>query len=377
MKRSRFWFGFTAAAMAVLVLGVGSAAAADPGDVVIATQDLHKTLVLGDVAAGNAIGVAYQKGANSFLRWSTDDGQTFSADWPLREGRPSKSPRLASCGEWMWATSVWRTTSGSSRVTVDYLDVTAPESTAGRFRINDAFWADVACHGDLVAVTYSVEAGTMLAVMDGQCSQPCTPAFSSMIAPYADQPMIAAVDDGFVVTWPVLGLAVQHFAVSGSGQSIDVSPDPAATLLAGKHPYSPVIAGDGSRVVIAYSLHGQTHMRISEDRGQTFGPRIIVSYFSTNTCCAGSAPDSVDARNGRILVEVARGMGDPPAISTIGKFTRNDGDRWITTTSHGGGTQIGVLLPGLAAEAWDAHFYADKIYGNVPQEIGFRTTSVP
>lgn len=379
MKRARLWFGFTAAAMAVLVVGVGSAAAADPGDVVIATQDLHKTLVLGDVAAGNAIGVAYQKGAYSYLRWSQDGGLTFSADWPLREGRPSKSPRLASCGNWMWATSVWRTTAGSPRVTVDYLDVTTPESTAGRFRIDDAFSADVACLGDVVAVTYSVSsAGLMLAVMDGQCAQPCTPAFSTMLSPYADDPSrIAAVDDGFVATWPVVGLGVQHFAVSGSGQNIDVSPDPAVTLMPGKSVYLPAIAGDGSRVVVAYIKNGQTHMRISEDRGQTFGPRIIVSYFSTNTCCAGSVPNSVDARNGQILVEVGRGMGDPPDISTVGKFTATDGAHWKPTTGHDGGTQMGVLLAGFAAEAWDSHLYASRIYGNVPQEIGFRTTNVP
>ena len=75
MKRSRLGFGLTAAALAVLVAGVGSTVAADPGDVVIATQDLHRTLMLGDVAADNAIGVDYQKGKHSYLRWSEDGGK--------------------------------------------------------------------------------------------------------------------------------------------------------------------------------------------------------------------------------------------------------------------------------------------------------------
>lgn len=383
MKRFRLGFGLMAAALAVLVVGVGSTAAADPGDVVIANQDLHKTLVLGDVAAGNAIGVVYQKFNRSYLRWSEDGGQTFSADWSLRAGSPSKSLRLASCGNWMWASSIARTSaSGATRAIIDYLDVTDPESTAGHFRILDAFSADVACHGDVLAVVYQQSPVLMLAVMDGHCADPCTPAYTTMISPFGDEPsQVAAVSDGFVVTWPdgsvVSGLRVQHFTVTGSGGSIVVTPDPVVTLMPGKQISRPVIAGDGSRVVVAYVKNGQTHMRISDDGGQTFGPRIIVSHFSTNTCCAGSQPLSVDARNGRILVEVGRGLGDPPAVSAVGRLTSNDGGRWTSTRKHGGATQIGVLLPGFAAEAWDSHHYASKIYGDVPQEIAFRKTSLP
>jgi hypothetical protein len=383
MKRSRLGYGLTAAALAVFVIGVGSTAAADAGDVVIATQDLHKTLVLGDVAADNAIGVVYQKGNRSYLRWSEDGGQTFNPEWSLRAGSPSKSPRLASCGNWMWASSIARTSSsGATRAVIDYLDVTHPESTAGRFRIEDAFLADVACRGDVLAVAYSQSPNLMLAIMDGHCTEPCTPAFTTMISPFGDEPsQVAAVSDGFVVTWPdgslASGLRVQHFTVTGSGGSIVVTPDPVVTLMPGKQISRPVIDGDGSRVVVAYGKRGQTHMRISDDGGQTFGPRIIVSHFSTNTCCAGSQPLSVDARNGRILVEVGRGLGDPPAISAVGRLTSNDGGQWTSTRKHGGATQIGVLIPGFSAEAWDSHHYASPIYGDVPQEIAFRKKSLP
>lgn len=383
MKRSPVLLGFVSAALAASVLGVSSAAAGEPGDVVIATQALHKTLALGDVAAGNSIGIVYQKSNHSYLRWSMDEGATFSPEWPLRGGSPTKSPRLASCGNWMWATSLWRTTSGVSRALVDYLDVTAPEATAGRFRIPDAFRADIACRDGVVAVAYSVSNGTsdgtMFTVMDGQCSDPCTPAFTTMLSTNADEgPQVAAVDDGFVVTWlPGQGLAVQHFAVAGSGAGISVTPDAPTTILPGINLWSPVIAGDGSRVVVVYVRRNDTHMRISEDYGHTFGPRIIVKSIANDSCCAGSSPDSVDARNGRILVEVTMGGGDPPAIGMTGRFTKNDGATWKTTTRHGGGTQIGVLRAGFAAEAWDAHHYSSSVYGNVPQRIDFRTTSLP
>ncbi len=379
MKRPPVLLGFVSAALAASVLGMSSASAAEPGDVLIATQALHKTLALGDVAAGNTIGIVYQKSNHSYLRWSMDEGTTFSSEWPLRGGSPTKSPRLASCGNWMWATSLWRTTAGVSRALVDYLDVTAPEATAGRFRIPDAFRADIACRDGVIAVAYSVSSGTMFSVMDGECSDPCTPAFVTMLSASADQSaQVAAVDDGFVVTWsPGQGLAVQHFAVEGSGAGISVTPDAPTTILPGISLWSPVIAGDGSRVVVVYVRRNDTHMRISEDYGHTFGPRIIVKSIANDSCCAGSGPDSVDARNGRILVDVSMGGGDPPGIRMAGRFTRNDGATWKTTTSHNGGTQIGVLVAGFAAEAWDAHLYASSIYGNVPQKISFRTTSLP
>lgn len=379
MAKRRFFFGFWVAALAAVVLGVGTVAAADPGDVVIATQKLHKALKVGDVAAGNAIGVAFQKNNLSYLRWSLDDGATFSAEWPLRAGNPAKSPRLASCGNWMWATSLWRTTAGSGRVTVDFLDVTAPATTAGKFVIQDAFTADIACNNGVVAVAYWSSTGLMLTVVDGSCAQPCTPAFTTTLATNANEaPQIAAVDDGFVVTWPPgQGLVVQHFAVAGSGAGISVTPDAPVTLLPGIAVWSPVIAGDGSRVVVVYVRRNDTHMRISEDYGQSFGPRIIVKSIANDPCCSGSGPDSVDARDGRILVDVGMGGGDPPGIHMAGRFTTNDGATWKTTTGHSGGTQIGILLSGFAVEAWDSHHYAYSIYGNVPQRIGFRTTSVP
>jgi len=373
-------FGSVVAVLAAASLAVGTALATDPGDITIATQALHKTLVLGDVAADNAIGVVYQRGAYSFLRWSTDGGQTFNAEWPLREGRPAKSPRLAACGDWLYATSQWRTTSsGVPHLTVEFVNVTDPQSTAGRFRFVDLYGADIACHGDVIALTYSTSNGVFFAVMDGQCGQPCTPAFTTMVAPYSDSSArVAAVDDGYVVTWPPgQGLAVQHFAVSGTGTSVAVVADPVVTLMPGIGVFSPVIAGDGARVVVVYTRRNDTHMRISDDYGQTFGPRIIVKSISIDPCCGGSAPDSVDARDGRILVTFGAGGGDPPGIGMVGRFTKNDGATWRTTTGHGGGTQMGVLLNGVAAEAWDSHYYADRIYGNVPQEIDFRTTAVP
>ena len=46
------------------------------------------------------------------------------------------------------------------------------------------------------------------------------------------------------------------------------------------------------------------HMRISDDYGATFGPRIIVSAFCRDCPEGGSQPMGIDARGGDILVEV-------------------------------------------------------------------------
>jgi hypothetical protein len=376
----RIFWSVAIAGLAAMVFAVGPALAAHPGELVLATQALHKRLVVGDIASSNAIGVVYQRGAYSFLRWSTDGGASFAAEYPLRDGRPATSPRLAACGDWMWATSNWsNTASGTHHFTVDYLNVTDPGSTAGRFRFVDAYGPDIACFGDVLGITSFSEDGTMFSVYDAHCSVSCVPAFTTQLATNGSgsEAHVATVDDGFVVTWFNYGLKVEHFSVSGSGSGLSVTPHTPSNVMANINVFSPVIAGDGSRVVIAYVRRNDTHMRISDDYGQTFGPRIIVRSVSTDPCCGGSGPDSVDARSGSILVEFGEGGGDPPGIVMAGRFTRNDGVTWKTTTSHGGGTQVGVLMAGAAAEAWDAHSYADRIYGKVPQEIGFKVTNLP
>ena len=81
-------------------------------------------------------------------------------------------------------------------------------------------------------------------------------------------------------------------------------------------------------------------------------------------------PYSIDARAGRILVEVGSCGGIPCANTGTGRLTQSDGANWSNTPQHGGAMVIGVLGTGFLAEAWDAQFLAYWPF-NQPQEIGF------
>ena len=364
------------ALLTLTLAGTVPAAAAEPVDVLIASAAYHRTLVAGDIAAADAIGIVYQKNTQSYLRWSTDGGQTFESPLGLRNGNTAESPRLAACGTRFWATSERLAGDGTgTHFTAEYFDV---GGSSERFSAGVGFGADIACRTDSAAVTWITGDGHgHLLIVDATCPATCIPAYSADLGPVSccnEAVQVAAVDDGFVVTWLTSGLAVQHFAVERIASVVVVTPGPVVTLMPGKNVYSPVIAGDGARVVVAYSRRGQTHMRISPDHGATFGPAIIVSSYCLNCPEGGSGPTSIDARNGRILVEVQKGGGIPTAVQSVGKLTRT-GENWRTTTS-GSRSQLGVLTNGIAAEVWDRHVFADPIYGNVPQEIYFHATQL-
>ena len=118
-------------------------------------------------------------------------------------------------------------------------------------------------------------------------------------------------------------LNVQHFQVSDRRRTALTSWPARWSRCKQRRPRT-CVAGDGSRVIVAYSRLGQTHMRISEDYGATFGPRIVVSTFCRDCPEGGSQPMGIDARNGDILVEVLSAGGAPPDYSAEGYLTHNE-----------------------------------------------------
>ncbi len=367
----------------VMVLSVGSAIAAASGEAgtVLATGD--RPVILGDLAtadnilapADNNIGVVWQKGNLSFIRWSADRGDTFAARRSLRgAGLEATDPRLATCGDFLWAASVWR----SGDIAEIGIDWFAPGSAqSGRFTIGLGHSPDIACFGDVLGVTYSRDERLRLAIFEGPCANACVPASDQDLgtAPEFELATIAATDRGFVVARQANGILVHRFIVTDDGGGLDVSRKPAIEI--GQEGWFPQVAADGTRVVVAYQRLGQTHLRISDNRGKSFGPRIIVSRFCRNCFEGSSSPTSVDVRGSWILVEVVRGMGVPPAIEMQGFFSINTGQSWTKLDTHTGGHQHGVLVDGEVAEAWDKHLYADPVYGDVPQELRFRAYRPP
>jgi hypothetical protein len=352
--------------------------AGESAPITLASASDGRTLKLGDVASDDdLVGVVYQEKNRSYLRWSENYGQSFESKVALRKGKRATEPRVAVCDDLIFAVSIWQTAVGSN-IGVDYRNVVTGDK--GKFSFGPGYLADIACYGEVVAVTWVQDDHAWLAVHEGPCSNPCSPAVKRDLGTgdFDNPPRITSDSDGFTATWITTGLAVQHFRYSAGGAGgFNIVAGPVLTLMAGKDVRVPVIAGLGERVVVAYRRNGQTHLRISDDLGSSFGPRIIVSKFCRNCPEGGSQPDSVAVRGSDILVEVLRAGGIPPAYEAVAFLSRNSGNNWEKRSTHNGGFQRGVLLTsGTFAEAWDAHFYNVFPYPDTEQIIRFQVQSL-
>ncbi len=365
------------ALLAALVVAPAVTAAV-PAPITLASASDGRTLKLGDVASDDdLIAVVFQEKARSYVRWSRNSGQSFASRVALRDGLRARDPRVAVCGDLIFAVGGWEAAAGR-KVGVDYRDVVTGEN--GRFSLGPGTMADIACFGEVVAVTWVHDDHVWLAVHERACTNPCSPTVKLDLGTgnLDSPPRITSDGDGFTATWITTGLAIQHFGYNAGGAGgFSIVAGPVLTLMAGKDVHVPTIAGRGPRIVVAYERSGQTHMRISDDVGASFGPRVIVSSYCRDCSRGGSQPESVDVRGDLILVEIVRvdGRATPAAYSAHGLLTSDDGSHWSTTTGHTGGSQRGVLLSGAIAEAWDRHFYNGNPYPETEQLIGFQVQS--
>jgi len=388
MQRNRVVIRSSLASAAGLL--VAAVFAASPAlaatSVVIANNDPHKTLIASDMDGTNPLAVAYQKNSYSYLKWSTDGGQTFGSAQILNHGNKAQSPRVAVCDQSLWAVSQ---SSSNSTIALDLVELAA-EPPSEHFGVaSAAYGPDVAClsgaesdrplEKTVGVVWLTTTGGAEIEINDWPCADGCNSAYVADLGRVRSSEgiKIAAVSDGFVVTWVPRsgGLKVQHFGAVRSGGNLIVTPGPVVHLMSGLRVHGPQIDADGTRVVIAYELNDAVAMRISDDSGATFGARDFVSRVCTTGNCFFPRPTSVSARNGQILVEVKFGGGDPPGYETDARFTSNDGANWSTISSWSG-SQIGELLDSAIGEASDRHDYTDPIYGNVAQRITFTKTAL-
>ena len=362
-----------AIALVLLVLIVPSAAAAQPANIQLETGPNNRTLRLGDIASANQIAVVFQNANKSYLRWSADGGTTFTPRHVLRNGWRAKNPRVDACADMVWVASEWHS-DVNQNVGLDFFDTGA--DTTRRFRVGPGAAPDVACFGNVVAVTRWNAGHIYVNMYNGPCGPSSCVGIQRDLGPgdFDSPARVAATDNGFAVSWLTASLNVQHFEVTTSG-GLHVVPGPVVSMLQNKDVRKPVVAGDGSRVVVAYSRLGQTHMRISENYGASFGPRIIVSKFCRDCPEGGSQPMGIDARGGDILVEVLSAGGAPPDYDAKGFLTHNDGNNWLKTPSNRG-QKFGVLRGDTLAEAWDDSLARGFPYPSRPQVIMFHIRNI-
>jgi hypothetical protein len=382
----RLSFGSTAVlSLLVALMAFAPAVAAGEDSTLIAANS--RPLILGDVAGSNLLGglvnvtgVVWEKRGVSYIRWSTDDhgeGMTFDPTVALRGGLRAKDPRLAACNDYLYAASVWDTAAGD-KIGIDWAAPMSGEHARGRYVLAPGTRPDIACMPNgLIAVTYMSGELVRFAIFDGEnCGNPCVPIYQDNpgAMPEFGRASVTATDRGFVVAWMGPGIWVQRYVVT-MDPGVTVTRKPIVSV--GEEAWFPQIAADGARVVLAYQRRGQTHMRISENHGKNFGPKIVVAKFCLDCPEGSSAPNSVDALDGRIMVHVSMGGGIPTAIDHVRFLTSNDGRNWTKTPAGQGGRSFGVLVDGALAEAWGNHVYAGSIYGSQPQEIRFRGLSLP
>ena len=340
-----------AIAFVLLVLVVPSVAAAQPADIQLETGPNNRTLRLGDIASANQIAVVFRTPTSHTFAGALTAERRSHPRHVLRDGLRAKNPRVDACGDMIWVASEWQS-DVNQNIGLDLFDTDA--NTTTRFKVGPGTAPDVACFGSVVAVTRWNADHVFVAFYNGPCVHSCVYVLRDLGPGDFDSPArVAATDNGFAVSWLTASLNVQHFEVSTSGGGAPtVVAGPVVSMLAGTDVSMPVVAGDGSRVIVAYSHLGQTHMRISENYGATFGPRIIVSSFCRDCSEGGSRPMGIDARDGDILVEVLKAGGAPPDYSAEGFLTHNDGNNWLKTPSNRG-QKFGVLRGNTLAEAWD------------------------
>ena len=381
VSRAKPKFGMLALGVVVLVMSVAPiASAGEPADIKLASSTEGRTVKLGNVDVDdNLVAVAFQKRNRSYVRWSKNYGSSFAPKLALRAGLRAADPRVAVCDDLVFAVSIWQS-DAMQEVGVDHRDVRT--GTRGRFSLGAGRLADVACFGEVVAVTWVLNDHLWLAALDifeGSCPNPCVPHVKMDLGTgnFDNPPRITSDGDGFVVAWVTDGIAVQHFSYDAGGSGgFTLTPSLVATLMAGQNVYLPVLGGGGSRVALAYGRNGQTHVRIRDGYGAPFGPRIIVSRFCRNCPEGRSQPESVDISGGNILVEVLRGGGVPTAYEANAFVTIDNGSHWVKKPGHGGGFQRGVLMVAKYAEVWDAHFYNGFPYPETEQLIGFHVRNL-
>jgi hypothetical protein len=332
--------------------------AADAGAITLASASDGRTLRLGDLASDDLIVAAYQDRNVSYLRWSKNDGQTFASKVPLHDGLPAKDPRVATCNDSVFAVSSWPTAT-APEIGLDFQNFVTRD--IGSYSLGPGSAADVACYGDLGAVTFVDGGHLWLATqMSADCPNPCTQNLKLDLGTgdFRSPPRITGDYSGFTVTWLTTGLAIQHFDYdTGDGGVYTLTPKPMLTLMAGKGVSDPVISGLGERLVVAYQRADRTQIRISDDQASSFGPPIVVPGPCTSCANGGPRPMSVAISGANILVEVSRAAGSPLAYAMNGFLTRDSGATWTKVSTRAGGSQSGIIIEAATyAEVWDHHF---------------------
>lgn len=356
--------------IAVVAIGttgpIASAASFGPTKY-LRTAGATSELVANEVEAqGRQLAVSWwenQPGQVGFIRLSEDGGQTFQP----RIMRPQRVS-LDVCDGRAWGLTVRPSGrvgiagfpfAGGASVSGNYTGPTGAESAYENGR-------DLACVGGRRLAAAWLEQSTspphvQVLVRPYPGCVPCgslpwsfhdigTGQLIGGTGPYMD----ATYRDIYVAWLQGTTMKFKHFSV-GTDENATVTAHPTLTLfqVAGGSRFSQV-AARGSRVVLSYQDGWDTTIRISDNKGASFGPEIVV--VDGHALGGVTEPTSLDLLGPYILVGILR------QASTLGwgMLSTDGGVIFNETSSHAGGGQGGELfrMEGVVriAEIWDQYY---------------------
>ena len=369
----RAWSSAIGGLSAVLVLSGSALAGGWTSPIILRATDPGVPLVAGDLATqGSHVVAGWTEAAAGYVRWSVDGGDGFDATHQL-DARPTKGMAVDTCDGWAWAAATLRTTASPPHqwhVALNGWVLSGPSYERSQITHGGVSRdVDLACVGDrrlALAYLQKVSGHWRLKVFSRTASRtfgddPPDQAFDLGVVASPGGLAIAATNDRVYVTWFAAGAQhLKRFDVA-AGPHAMLSARPTQLLSDHGYQFTPKIAADGSRVVIAWTDHADLVARVSTNGGTAWGPRRILEDMPFPSE-VGSWPTNADIDGSRIIVGGGIvGGSTPQDFSGEGFVDRslNDGAGWarVPGTRHADGRALGayVRIGGVprVAVTWD------------------------
>lgn len=135
---------------------------------------------------------------------------------------------------------------------------------------------------------------------------------------------------------------------------------PTVTLFDAADAYNPVMAADGSTVVLSYARNSDTWVRVSRDSGSTWSAAHRLINLPPDLP-DNALPSSVDVRGSRVAIEVTEAYNTDNQNSHEWRFLSSDrGAHWSQSHPGDDGERLGAFISiGGAtrlAETWDQSY---------------------
>jgi hypothetical protein len=367
-RSTRRTIGAGAVAVLVSLVITTTTFAANVGPTQVLRQvSAEEPLFVSDVAGkGKNIATAWSENFRPYLRWSTNGGATFHSSV---SANGTYGARIDICGGFVWALAVEGPVAPDEGVPLSELNVHVDswslDATTHRQRAmpQGTGYGDIACIGDRAIATVwervvgdSQHLSLQIWAISGNGRLTQAHAFDLGATNKIVDASVAATNTSAHVAW-MDGRNVRLKTIDlgpGAVPSAVAHPTTTVTTFDRDNAGRPMLAADGSRVILAYYFKAQVRVRISEDRADSFGDYAILKRLPAHT--EGYVyPTSIDASAGRILVETVSGCC--AGIESQGFRSSDHGATWHGTFSQESGYQDGALIGSQAspkfAEAWD------------------------